>query len=451
MDTHEDFLHSESRTRPLRLGVVTLALVAAALTSDSGPALISAGVLIAVYGASVAGLRLFLLRRFRSDVWIYGMLAGDAVFAGFALGALGPSGPALALPAFMAGYYALLLGYRGAFAAAAAGIVATASAAAFAGEGLAATLGIAVPLLVGVAGVAGLLGNERFVERERRRGTASAITDAARASRVVSSLVPVAAASTTDDWAEATAQALPAVSGFTFAQVYLRRAGERTLELAASTSPDALGNDVAALDEAKRAMGQGIASAISPEQLSEGLRSDGFNTGIAAPLVSGGRVAGAVLLISKRQDTPRRADLEQVEMYLSLATRFLLALEGRTSVRASEDRLTSELRDAGRQGFPLPRQAVELEGLRLDPASERSMVGGVAVSLSRGEFDLLYTLASAPGDVISPNVLTSASGGSGPVDVTIHRLRRKLSRCPDGDRLIRTVRGKGYMLVSSGS
>ena len=92
-----------------------------------------------------------------------------------------------------------------------------------------------------------------------------------------------------------------------------------------------------------------------------------------------------------------------------------------------------------------------LNGLKLDPVSERSTVGGVAVSLSRSEFDLLYTLASSPGDVLPPRELEPQGRDGSRIDITIHRLRRKLGRCPDGEDLIRTVRGQGYMLVTPGN
>ena len=78
---------------------------------------------------------------------------------------------------------------------------------------------------------------------------------------------------------------------------------------------------------------------------------------------------------------------------------------------------------------------------------------GVPVSLSRSEFDLLYVLASAPGQVIDPDSLIESAFGDAPnngqrtVDATIYRLRRKLSRAPSGENIIKTVRGKGYLLV----
>jgi DNA-binding response OmpR family regulator len=36
-----------------------------------------------------------------------------------------------------------------------------------------------------------------------------------------------------------------------------------------------------------------------------------------------------------------------------------------------------------------------------------------------------------------------------PVDVAIHRLRRKLDAVPNGSKLIQTVRGRGYTFADS--
>ena len=119
---------------------------------------------------------------------------------------------------------------------------------------------------------------------------------------------------------------------------------------------------------------------------------------------------------------------------------------------AGRNRLSLELDAAGRPDIGEARPVIKMDGLTLDPATDRSSVGGVAVSLSRSEFDLLYALAGSPGRVVDPGSLVesafggSSGGGQKTVDATIYRLRRKLSRAPAGGGLIRTVRGKGYLL-----
>ena len=73
------------------------------------------------------------------------------------------------------------------------------------------------------------------------------------------------------------------------------------------------------------------------------------------------------------------------------------------------------------------------------------------VSLSKTEFKVLYALATTPGSALAPAAIRNASGAASGLDVTVHRLRRKLARAPEGGNLIQTVRGKGYMLVPPGA
>jgi two-component system phosphate regulon response regulator PhoB len=94
---------------------------------------------------------------------------------------------------------------------------------------------------------------------------------------------------------------------------------------------------------------------------------------------------------------------------------------------------------------------VEVEGLRLDPASHRVSAGEHRLSLSPAEFKLLHFLLTHPGRVYSRSQLLDQVWGDHvyieerTVDVHIRRLRRALE--PSGhDRLIDTVRGAGYGL-----
>jgi two-component system, OmpR family, phosphate regulon response regulator PhoB len=94
---------------------------------------------------------------------------------------------------------------------------------------------------------------------------------------------------------------------------------------------------------------------------------------------------------------------------------------------------------------------VEVEGLRLDPASHRVSAGEHRLLLSPAEFKLLHFLLTHPGRVYSRSQLLDQVWGDHvyieerTVDVHIRRLRKALE--PSGhDRLIDTVRGAGYGL-----
>ena len=102
-----------------------------------------------------------------------------------------------------------------------------------------------------------------------------------------------------------------------------------------------------------------------------------------------------------------------------------------------------------RRAPQLSGDAVEIEGLRLDPATRRISVEGKRVELSPSEFRLLHFLMTHPGRVYTRAQLLDHVWGDHvfieerTVDVHIRRLRKALE--PTGhDRLIDTVRGSGY-------
>ena len=104
-----------------------------------------------------------------------------------------------------------------------------------------------------------------------------------------------------------------------------------------------------------------------------------------------------------------------------------------------------------RRAPQLSGDVVEVEGLRLDPASHRVTAGDHRLTLSPAEFKLLHFLLTHPGRVYSRAQLLDQVWGDHvyieerTVDVHIRRLRKALE--PTGhDKLIDTVRGAGYGL-----
>jgi DNA-binding response OmpR family regulator len=94
-----------------------------------------------------------------------------------------------------------------------------------------------------------------------------------------------------------------------------------------------------------------------------------------------------------------------------------------------------------------------MDGLALNPESERMEIDGTLISLSPTEFLLMHALASSPKKPVSPEVLMSKCWSKNfrpadnAVDVAIFRLRKKLNKTPSGKELIKTVRGSGYMFI----
>ncbi len=93
----------------------------------------------------------------------------------------------------------------------------------------------------------------------------------------------------------------------------------------------------------------------------------------------------------------------------------------------------------------------EFLGYNLDLLKRRLRApSGVLVLLTSGELSLLTAFLEHPGRVLTRDQLVDYARGSDAdifdraIDVQISRLRRKLSEC-DGQDLIRTFRGAGYM------
>jgi DNA-binding response OmpR family regulator len=99
-------------------------------------------------------------------------------------------------------------------------------------------------------------------------------------------------------------------------------------------------------------------------------------------------------------------------------------------------------------------KTVHVGRLALDPGARQATVDGVEIVLTGYEFSLLYALASRAGRVLSREQLIELAGGSAEdafdrsVDVHVSRLRQKLGDDPKNPRMLKTVRGSGYMLAS---
>lgn len=76
------------------------------------------------------------------------------------------------------------------------------------------------------------------------------------------------------------------------------------------------------------------------------------------------------------------------------------------------------------------------------------------VQVSSNEFDLLWLLASQPGQVVSRSTLVSQLRGfdydglDRSIDIRISRIRKKLEDTPEQPTKIKTIWGKGYIFVS---
>ena len=85
-------------------------------------------------------------------------------------------------------------------------------------------------------------------------------------------------------------------------------------------------------------------------------------------------------------------------------------------------------------------------------SSREVFVQGALVSLTTAEYDLLHLLAENQGQVVSRDTIVQSLRGfdydglDRSIDRRISRLRRKLNDDPVEPSIIKTVRGKGYLL-----
>jgi DNA-binding response OmpR family regulator len=95
-------------------------------------------------------------------------------------------------------------------------------------------------------------------------------------------------------------------------------------------------------------------------------------------------------------------------------------------------------------------ESISVGSVRVDPATREAWSGGSLVDLTSTEFDLLEMLIRSAGRIVSRDEITAAlfEREATPydrfLDVHISHLRKKLD---DGPRLIRTIRGVGYMFT----
>jgi len=99
------------------------------------------------------------------------------------------------------------------------------------------------------------------------------------------------------------------------------------------------------------------------------------------------------------------------------------------------------------------KQAIQVGGLVLDPQRMTVTLDGRPVELTAYEFSILRALAQRPGHVLSREQLLDLAKGSAElsfdrsIDVHVSRLRATLGDDSRSPRLLKTVRGVGYLLA----
>jgi two-component system OmpR family response regulator len=116
--------------------------------------------------------------------------------------------------------------------------------------------------------------------------------------------------------------------------------------------------------------------------------------------------------------------------------------------------LLARLRAVLRRSQPeVLSETLRIGDISIEVNARQVRIGVEAIELTGIEFDILMALARRPGRVVPRDTLLSDAGrgdvsvGDRTVDVHVSHLRRKLGDDPRSPRLIKTVRGVGYVLA----
>ncbi len=154
---------------------------------------------------------------------------------------------------------------------------------------------------------------------------------------------------------------------------------------------------------------------------------------------------GPILMLTALSD-----DIDQVAG-LELGADDYLAKPVRPRVLLA--RVRALLRRATIDSREVDDRRIDAGPLTIDRSTRQAAVSGAQVDLTSAEFELLWILAQSRGRVVSRDALYEKTmripfdGVDRTIDLRVSRLRRKLgddTQCPT---IIKTVRGRGYLLA----
>ena len=103
------------------------------------------------------------------------------------------------------------------------------------------------------------------------------------------------------------------------------------------------------------------------------------------------------------------------------------------------------------QKTPIHRPIIEAHNIMVDCSKRTVTMAGAFLELTNAEFNILEMLIKSPGQAFSKEGLTEYALGrkykayDRSIDVHISNLRNKLGDNPEGEPILKTVRGFGYM------
>jgi len=119
-------------------------------------------------------------------------------------------------------------------------------------------------------------------------------------------------------------------------------------------------------------------------------------------------------------------------------------------------RIKAILRRTQPNSSPKSTDFIQYQNIKVYPGKQEAMVGDHILDLTTTEFTLLTHFVQHPGESLTKEVLSLDVLGKHlapfdrAIDMHVSNLRKKLPERSDGKPLIKTLRGRGYLLVEEG-
>lgn len=471
----QHLVKTERDTLKFRLLAVLIVAVSTLLRQDAAPLSATLG-LIFGYLAYTIGLHQALRQGLRTDAYVLlgCMMAVDSTAVLAAPALIGPDSPAFMLVPLVIVYHALYLGYVGSLTTATIASLGYAILAqtVFPNASIRDLVSIQVPLFFMAALLTGYLAAQRTRERQEKLALQRVIETEALAREMLEMTSSILKSLDPRGVANDLARLGAATAGAPFCAIFRADSQSRSLELLGSNFPLDDGRDNGNDEGAFREPLQGETPGAQAVRGRKGIVA--WNAGdsrplpdwaartearsvLAVPIPSlNGDAVGALYVLDTAADSPAAGRAKELEHFTHAVGDLIQRLHffPRAEERGTQmlTRMRQSVERLGRFRELQERRSIRLGPLVLDPAHERATMGDDELSLGRAEFDVLYLLAENAGQVVSPETLRhevwdeQAQPKGNAVDVCVHRLRRKLAATSDGSNIIKTVRGRGYLL-----
>lgn len=417
-----------------------------------------------------------ILPRIRDPKIVYGMAMIDtiALSAGLYL-AGGPGGSLFFLFPLFIVYYSMFLGYRSALFSAITFSLAYAALHLITSKtgGINPIIAVQIPFLFLVAILAGYLSARRLEERREKEELQEFIRVHTHAQNLLETTKALMKTWELTSLLQEIALHIPSISGLPYCLVALW--DKERQKLSSPTTNPALSelgkknwNEIVDNSDPGKitiqALEKGTPMAVE-ELTGEGnispswARELGVSAFLAIPLQTRGQQLGIAYAFDlKGKHNLAEKELGLAQSYAELAAEAIskVQLYGKAQTRIQQlaGELESTVQRLDRLKEVHRKPMLVVGDLRLDGMKEQAHIGDKQINLSPTEFELLYVLAENAGQPVNQETLLRRvwsdryQGQGNVVDVSVHRLRRKLEGGSSAERIV-TVRGRGYMLLEN--